>query len=217
MSPRKALQQIAKGRVHLSGVSKIVERYKTVSKRLSKLRECSAEDLVNSLFPDGEEESQLLRNSILPALEEDAELEPAKILERLRNLITQPEMPESADFVRIMSLQKSKGLTSKVVIVLGCVEGLMPSINPKEPQSEQDEVLSEQRRLFYVAMTRPTDILVLSSFLTLDNKLAYKIGARVRFGRGGKGHTIASRFLGELGEVTPAPKSGIAWQEDDYE
>ena len=50
----------------------------------------------------------------------------AAMLERLRTFVTQPEMPEDEDHLRIMSLQKSKGLTSKVVLVLGCVEGLVP-------------------------------------------------------------------------------------------
>ena len=50
-----------------------------------------------------------------------------KIVEQIRTSVTQPEIPEEGDFVRIMSLQKSKGLTSKVVIVAGCVEALFLS------------------------------------------------------------------------------------------
>jgi len=77
--------------------------------------------------------------------------------------VTQPEIPEDADFVRIMSLQKSKGLTSKVAIVAGCIQGVIPFQNFKLPQTEQQAILAEQRRLFYVAITRCTEILVLSS------------------------------------------------------
>ena len=35
------------------------------------------------------------------------------------------KIPEKADYVRVMSLHKSKGLTSKVTIVSGCVQGLI--------------------------------------------------------------------------------------------
>jgi superfamily I DNA/RNA helicase len=125
-------------------------------------------------------------------------------------------MPEQSDFVRIMSLQKSKGLTSKVVIVLGCIEGLAPFIDADETPAEQQEILREQRRLFYVAMTRPSDILVLSSFVALDRHLAYKIGASTRFGLTLRARTIASRFLGQLGATTPAAKAGAAWEASGY-
>jgi superfamily I DNA/RNA helicase len=102
---------------------------------------------------------------------------PDKLFHRLRDLITQPEVPESEDFVRIMSLQKSKGLTSKAVIVLGCVEGLLPVTDPELSMAERVDLLQDQRRLFYVAVTRPTDMLMLSSFRTIQSALAFKIGA----------------------------------------
>ena len=43
--------------------------------------------------------------------------------------ITQPELPTDVDYVRVMSLHKSKGLTADLVIVMGCVEGLIPRID----------------------------------------------------------------------------------------
>jgi DNA helicase-2/ATP-dependent DNA helicase PcrA len=217
LSPIEALDGIVRKKVNLTGVNKLIERYKTISRRLKDLKKCGAEDLVEALFPEGKEETQLLRVAALSMLEKDHDIEPASILERLRNLITQPEMPETADFVRIMSLQKSKGLTSKVVIVLGCIEGLTPSVDRKESAIEQAEILREQRRVFYVAMTRPTEILVLSSFITVDRKLAYRIGATVRYGTGASAPTIASRFLSELGPTAPDAKSGTAWQRNGYE
>lgn len=115
-----------------------------------------------------------------------------------------------------MSLQKSKGLTSKVVIALGCIEGLVPFIDTDETPAEQQEILREQRRLFYVAMTRPTDILVLSSFVAIDRHLAYKIGASTRFSLTLHARTVASRFLAELGPTTPAAKVGTAWEASGY-
>jgi len=40
---------------------------------------------------------------------------------------------------------------------------------------EQQETLQEQRRLFYVAITRPTDVLVLSSITSLPRNIAPKM------------------------------------------
>jgi DNA helicase-2/ATP-dependent DNA helicase PcrA len=191
-----------------------VERYKVVEARLSALQQISGTTgLVDALFPDGVQELRLLRDSVAAM---NDEMLPSDVLERLRNLITQPEMPEKANFVRIMSLQKSKGLTSKVVIVLGCVAGLIPFVDSKETPEEQAKILCEQRRLFYVAMTRPTQILVLSSFATIDRHFAYKIGATTRVGLTPEARTIASPFLGELGATTPAAKIGDEWEAHGY-
>jgi hypothetical protein len=67
---------------------------------------------------------QIIADSATSIIEEAQEAR--AILERLRNLITQPKIPEEEDFVRIMSLQESKDLTSKAVVVLSCIEGLVP-------------------------------------------------------------------------------------------
>jgi superfamily I DNA/RNA helicase len=72
-------------------------------------------------------------------------------------MVTQPQMPEEGESARIMSLQKSKGLTSRVVIAASCVEGIIPVFASDETPAEQDEILKEQRRLFYVAL-RKSDV-----------------------------------------------------------
>ena len=49
------------------------------------------------------------------------------LLDNLTELITQPELPGvNDDIIRIMSLQKSKGLTARCVVVVGCMEGVLP-------------------------------------------------------------------------------------------
>lgn len=212
--PAAALESLASGDLSLPGTGKLGKRYGEIASRLSDLSKESMRGLVDALFPEGLEETKLLRDSALTMLED--ETDPSSLLNHLRNLITQPEMPDSADFVRIMSLQKSKGLTSKVAIVTACVEGLVPFVNPDETPAEQEEVLREQRRLLYVAMTRPTEILVLSSFAAIDRRLAHRIGATTHFARTIQAHTIASRFFRELGPAAPAAQSGAVWRENDY-
>jgi DNA helicase II / ATP-dependent DNA helicase PcrA len=214
LSPKETLEILAKGEAEVPGSAKLLGRYKSISTRLATMQGLTGSHLVNSLFPENAEETKLLRESITPVIEDDTEA--SAVLDRVRNLITQPEMPEHADFVRIMSLQKSKGLTSKAVIVMGCVEGLVPFIDSDKPVAEQEEVEREQRRLFYVAITRPTDVLVISSFAAIDRHLAHRIGAETIPGIRRQAKTIASRFLAELGPTTPVSKTGTQWEGDGF-
>lgn len=107
-----------------------------------------------------------------------------------------------------MSLHKSKGLTADLVVVVGCMEGLIPFIDSDLPQP--DRSLEEQRRLFYVAITRPRQTLVLSSATHLPRDLAYRMRVPVRGRRGAHVTTIASRFLTELGPTRPRAIAGEA-------
>src|SRR5262249_24047971 len=118
--------------------------------------------------------------------------------------------PEEANCVRIMSLQKSKGLTSPITIVAGCIESFVPTIDMDEPLAEQAEILKEQRRLFYVAITRPKERLVISSFTSMSAETVYQTGARAG-GQFGRRRTQPSRFISELGPTAPQARSGEAW------
>jgi superfamily I DNA/RNA helicase len=107
-----------------------------------------------------------------------------------------------------MSLHKSKGLTADLVIVASCIEGFIPTIEEGLTPREEHLALEEQRRLFYVAMTRPTQTLVLSSMTELLKADAYKMGAKVLGGYGNYAPTVASRFFRDLGPDRPATVRG---------
>ena len=156
----------------------------------------------------------VIRSAALAALPECDDV--SDLFDAIRTSVTQPETPQHADFVRVMSLQKSKGLTSKVAIVAGCVQGIIPFLDPSETPAEQIAILEEQRRLFYVAITRCTDILVLSSVSSLNRQLAYKLRAQLRPGGGAMGNTVASQFLGELGPRSPLAITGAAWRAANF-
>jgi|HubBroStandDraft_6_1064221.scaffolds.fasta_scaffold00159_24 DNA helicase-2/ATP-dependent DNA helicase PcrA len=72
----------------------------------------------------------------------------------------------SAGAVRLMRMASSKGLTVRAAIVVGVEEGVVPL-------AERDP--GEERRLLYVAMTRPTEFL----FLTWSSR---RIGPTARTG-----------------------------------
>ncbi len=62
----------------------------------------------------------------------------------------------SQNGVRLMTMTQSKGLTFNTVIILGVEEGIIPMPPPK------GGTLDEERRLLYVAITRPTDVCIMT-------------------------------------------------------
>lgn len=174
-SPWDALDGIAEGNITLGGTTGVVQRFRELKGDLEVLQPLTGGALVDRLFPD-QEGFEAIREAAL-LVNEDAGAR--TLLESLRTAATQPEMPTEGDFVRVMSLHKSKGLTSKVVIIAGCLEGLIPFVDNDLPPAARTATLQEQRRLFYVAITRATDVLVLSSAIRLQRNIAYKMGVRV--------------------------------------
>lgn len=65
----------------------------------------------------------------------------------------------TADAVTLMTLHGSKGLEFPVVLLYGVKKGLLPLENGKE-----DVDTEEERRLFYVGMTRAKEELILTAF-----------------------------------------------------
>lgn len=62
-----------------------------------------------------------------------------------------------ADRVTLMTLHAAKGLEFPVVFIIGCEEGLLPYVRAGETPD-----VAEERRLFYVGMTRAQHKLILS-------------------------------------------------------
>ena len=105
-------------------------------------------------------------------------------LQQITLLTDADEKDENADVVKLMTIHSAKGLEFPVVFVGGLEETLFPnamSINTREE-------LEEERRLFYIAVTRAEKHL----FLTYANA-RYRFGSLVQ--------NDASRFLEELPEA----------------
>jgi DNA helicase-2/ATP-dependent DNA helicase PcrA len=200
-SPRAALERLASGDLTIPHTGPLVERFEELQRRLGELAPLRGQALVDALFPAGETWSDPVRS--LSARMEGDDFNPPDLREHLRISITQPELPTDVDYVRVMSLHKSKGLTADLVAVVGCIDGLIPTLTGDTP-AEQAASLEEQRRLFYVAITRTRRILILSSVTQLQRNLAYRMGAQVRGRSPANAATIASRFLDELGPSRPA-------------
>jgi DNA helicase-2/ATP-dependent DNA helicase PcrA len=75
-----------------------------------------------------------------------------------------PDEPEPGRQVTLSSLHSAKGLEFSVVFLIGCVEGVLPHARTTDPKITDSSMadLEEERRLFYVGVTRARDLLYLT-------------------------------------------------------
>ena len=175
-TPWAVLERLASGGLTIPYTGALVAQFEELQRRLGELAPVRGQALVDALFPGESDWTNFMRS--LASTFEGNEFDAQELRESLRIGITQPELPTEVDYVRVMSLHKSKGLTADLVAVVGCVEGLVPTL--KGTLAEQAASLEEQRRLFYVAVTRTRRALVLSSVTQLPRTLAYQMGAQVQ-------------------------------------
>ena len=125
-SPRAVLQALVAGSLTLPHCGDSARRCLELEVRLSQIISLSGIALVDAVFPKGEDWNEPFR-AFAGSISSE-EFEAKTLLNTLRVAITQPEMPTDVDYVRVMSLHKSKGLTADLVVIVGCIEGLIPRL-----------------------------------------------------------------------------------------
>jgi DNA helicase-2/ATP-dependent DNA helicase PcrA len=135
---------------------------------------------VNSLL-DGVKEFVENDEEIEGQIQEDKKL--ATYLQHISLLTDMDDNKKTGDYVSLMSTHSAKGLEFKAVFVVGLEENMFPSYLSL---SSPDQI-EEERRLFYVAITRAKQYLTLSYCNT-----------RYHFGQ--IRHNDPSRFLEEISE-----------------
>lgn len=221
MSPWEALCALTEGRALLPHTTALIARFREIRQEISRigdLREAGGIlGVVNDLFPDADASMRDLRALSLAILEETPDIQAESFLSELTSKITQPDIPSEVRDVRIMSLHKSKGLSAPVTIVAGCIEGLLP----KQPDaslgaSEVRAEIEEQRRLFYVAVSRvkadpaagKPGTLLLTYSTTMPVATAMGAGITPARTRYGEASLLASRFIREMRQAAPRPIRG---------
>jgi ATP-dependent DNA helicase UvrD/PcrA len=215
VEPREMLARLETGTVKIPHTSAVVQRWKELNAALAPLATLKGLDLVRAIWPQANEscdDIRLMAEAVAVRVSDAPQ-----ILEELRQDITQPYLPDSeSDVIRIMSLHKSKGLTASLVVVAGAMAGALPTIDARLPKAEQDAQYLEQRRLFYVAITRATDTLLISAPMLVPFAQAMQAGVTVVQTRwlGGQRYSVVamSPFVAELGLSCPPTITGMAWR-----
>ena len=140
------------------------------------------EEVVNSMQMFHEQVEAEIRNG------EREEFERATIEEWLQSLMLMTDMDkkeeeENKERVTLMTVHSAKGLEYDYIYVVGCEENLFPS----QRALESMEGIEEERRLFYVALTRAKSLATLSC-------------VDMRFKWGNMEFSKPSRFLSEIDE-----------------
>jgi len=207
LSPFDALDNISGGRLAIPGTEIFVEQFRFLRQRLHELVDLQGQPLVDALFPPNQEWAESFY-TMASQLAEEQKI-PAQLYETVHANLIQPELPTNVNYVRVMSLYKSKGLTADLVIITGCIQGLIPTPpDTNLPLDIQVELGEEQRRLFYVGITRTRQALVLSSVVRIPSALAYRIHVPVITPNRQYTDTIASPYILELGTDCPHPIAG---------
>ncbi|MGN0007995.1 MAG: ATP-dependent helicase [Alistipes sp.] len=171
----------------------------------------SAIDNIEELLNSMKEFSERIAAEIRAG--EREEFEKATIDEWLQGVMLMTDMDNDDDAdnrnkVTLMTVHSAKGLEYKYVYIVGCEENLFPL----RQALDTIEGLEEERRLFYVALTRAKCAAVLSC-------------AEMRFRWGNTEFTSPSRFLSEIDgryvdadfDIKASSRRGAADDDDDGE
>lgn len=161
---------------------KIQNFYNTLEEIRNKIEGAKASEIIKfvvqksgierELREGGEEEIERLENikelatialkyDLLPGtLGIEKLLEDAALASDQDSLSINPEKKEVKNGVKLMTVHAAKGLEFKNVFIVGLEEGLFPHEREGERKNEEDA--EEERRLFYVALTRAKKKIFLS-------------------------------------------------------
>ncbi len=195
LSPR-AQENVRKFRSLLSVISKNIATLPASRTVASALSLSGLESVLRRGSEDDIEKLENIRELVALATRYDS-LPPPQGIEKLLDdaaLATdQDELKEERDAVRLMTVHASKGLEFNTVFVTGLEEGLFPH-RALSADHQRDE--EEERRLFYVAMTRAKSKLFLTH-------------ASIRTIFGGREANIPSEFLTDIDEKHLADETDL--------
>jgi DNA helicase-2/ATP-dependent DNA helicase PcrA len=175
LQPSDAMERIDDGDLVVPGTQNLMPTFREARRLVGLFGELAGGELVDTVFPEDEAWSAAIR-SLIASFNKDW-TGATQLRDHLGVVITQPELPTDVEYVRVMSLHKSKGLTADLVVVADLIEGLIPRVDKDLPEADQDQQLCEQRKLFNVAITRTKQVLVLSSVARPRKEVAFKVGA----------------------------------------
>jgi len=156
----EAIKRICKTKSSSQTVIDKLERFLKLINSISGLRDSSASEAIKSVmemtaYAEGLEEQRIQNIAELMLSAEGVPI--SEFLDRV-SLVTRLDESVSSDAISLMTLHTAKGLEFPVVFIVGIEEGLIPYFK----SADSEEELHEERRLFYVGLTRAKDILCLT-------------------------------------------------------
>ena len=167
----------------LSGISRAIEKLPASEA----VRFCIESSGIGGMYKEDSEEGherlENIRELLNLSTKYDFEAPPLgieKLLEEAALQSDQDELSEEMDAVSLMTVHASKGLEFDAVFTTGLEQGLFPSM-----RETPDRDPEEERRLFYVALTRA-------------RKRVFLTNASERMRYGSREHTIPSEFIDDI-------------------
>jgi DNA helicase-2/ATP-dependent DNA helicase PcrA len=135
-----------------------------------------------------------------------------EVARRLRQQIAtrEPIADEDDQQLQVATLWGAKGVTADHVYVLGVCEEAIPGERRPEYPGTDAEYVDEQRRLFYVSITRARQTLVISRARMIATGEAQKLGLTVQ-PQGYWSTLRMSPFLRDILPLLPAAVDGQQW------
>jgi len=148
-----------------------------------------------------------------PAADVTAQLR--RVARRLRYQIAtrEPFVPGELADIHVSTLWGAKGVTAQNVYVLGLCAETMPGTQREEYPGTVSEYVEEQRRLFYVSLTRSKRTLVLSRPLSILKFAAARLGITAdATGRSSFAPLTMCPFLRDIKSYLPSSQTGENWR-----
>ncbi|HEY5122731.1 MAG TPA: UvrD-helicase domain-containing protein [Ignavibacteria bacterium] len=176
----------------LKEISNFILKYKYLKDEISLSELCKTMideiGLIKELKTEGTEESEERLNNINELIsaivefsEDDEEAKLEDFLQKVSLVSDIDDLDNKKNAITLMTIHAAKGLEFSVVFITGLEEGLFPVTGAIKSEEE----LEEERRLFYVAITRAKEKL----YISFANQ-------RYRFGT--PSYQMKSRFLKEI-------------------
>jgi DNA helicase-2/ATP-dependent DNA helicase PcrA len=214
-TPWDALEKMLAGTLTLKYTQPLVNQFGIIKVELDKLEPLKDDvpKLIDELFPDNMPTIAELRELALAVAAESDDAD--ELFSAMMKEITQPDIPPEVKDVRVMSLHKSKGLSSPYVFIAQCIQGVLPQM-PKQgtPKAVADASREEARRLFFVGITRVkaggghAGSLYLSYPKQMYAGTAKQLDVPYTKESFGQAQLTPSMFIQELGPAAPAPVAG---------
>ena len=204
-------------------------RYLSLRDEVGNWRKYTPEEVLQTVFSErfwdmsaegSEVDLALLREKATQVLEEfEDEQTPEEewlqvLAQKLRYRVATREplaRDEDAD-VEVMTLWGAKGITADNVYVLGLCDEAIPGSRRDEYPGTESQYIEEQKRLFYVSLTRAKNTLVLSRAQEIGLIEAKRMGLQVsEKSFGNMADLQMSRFLRDIMSQLPDAMPGDSW------